>query len=375
MKILFCTNAFNIVSNGAAKFANVLFDEALNQGIEVRILTEDIPIEVTNSIYKLDLRIPILFKPIGQFLRMWKYYKRANLIKKVYNYDFVIYNNALIGLLSNLFSNNTIGLVHDYSNSSVNISSVIRKREQLSKRLIFHYVEKSYTLRKQSKLIVNSNYLKKELVNSYNCDESKIFVLNMLIEQKLIEKSKKIDLSQKIVNSILFVKSDFKLGGLFDLIDALNKFNDKVVLTIIGPTKNNHQLIIEKISNLLIEYEIHDYLPQETVYEYMVSHEVFCVPSHKEAFGLANIEAVCHGCKVVSTNVGGIPEVLNGVDNVFFSEPNNPERLLKNLQLALEAEYFVDRTKLYNQLQRFSSNQVMNDFKGIIDDVIEAHNV
>ena len=366
IKVLICTNAFDIVSNGAAKFARVLYDEAEKFDIEVRVLTEDIPKDINNSVYKLNLSISKVLSPFGQFIRMWKYYQKAKQIKKTYNYDILVYNNALVGYISNLFFKPTIGIIHDYSNSSVNLMSVIKGKEKISKRLVFHYVEQFYSNSKNSRLIVNSNYLKNELIRSYNCSERKISVMNMLIENKLIKKSKEINLDNKINNSILFIKSDYKLGGLFDLINALNRFERSIIFTIVGPPLINHQLIKERITNPLIKLSIYDYLPQNRVYELMDKYDVFCVPSHKEAFGLANIEALVHGCKVVSTNVGGIPEAIGDFKNVYLVPPSDSNALFLKIKDIFETGY-KGSEEVYIQMQRFSSEEVIKRFKQIID--------
>ena len=102
MKVLFCTNAFEKVSNGPAKFAHLLLDGAENAGLETRILTEDVLLE-TPLVYKLDLNISRPFKPFGMFIRMWKYHKASMRIRKEFDFDVLVYNNAIIGLFSFLF--------------------------------------------------------------------------------------------------------------------------------------------------------------------------------------------------------------------------------------------------------------------------------
>src|SRR5690606_28449475 len=98
-KILFCTNAFQNVTNGPAKFAQILASSEL-QDAEIRILTEDTNILGSERIDKLSLHIPRWLRPFGQFIRMWKYYRASVVISRSYNFDAVVYNNGLVGLLS-----------------------------------------------------------------------------------------------------------------------------------------------------------------------------------------------------------------------------------------------------------------------------------
>lgn len=77
MKILVCTNSFEHVVNGPAKFANLILDiNQLYPQHQVHILTEDIITERPH-VHKVALRFPRLLKPLGQFLRMFIYHRYA----------------------------------------------------------------------------------------------------------------------------------------------------------------------------------------------------------------------------------------------------------------------------------------------------------
>ncbi|MGB4930693.1 MAG: hypothetical protein WBP43_12015, partial [Chitinophagales bacterium] len=108
MKILFCTNAFEVVSNGPAKFAHLLLRlQDVYPDYEVRVLTEDIQKPIAGKVYKQNLNIPTVLKPAGMFLRMFQYHSAAMHIRKNgYPFDILIYNNAIIGLWSGIWFKN-----------------------------------------------------------------------------------------------------------------------------------------------------------------------------------------------------------------------------------------------------------------------------
>jgi glycosyltransferase involved in cell wall biosynthesis len=60
---------------------------------------------------------------------------------------------------------------------------------------------------------------------------------------------------------------------------------------------------------------------------YLSQADVFVLSSHREAFGLALAEAREAGCAVVGTNVGGIPEVLEGGRRGILVSANNPTEM------------------------------------------------
>ena len=59
---------------------------------------------------------------------------------------------------------------------------------------------------------------------------------------------------------------------------------------------------------------------------YLSAMDLFLFPSHKEAMGIALAEAMAAGLPIISTNVGGIPEVLS-TDCGLMVEPRSPASL------------------------------------------------
>ena len=374
MKILFCTNAFENVTNGPAKFANILANSNIKD-FEIRILTEDVEKSILEKVYKLDIRLSKVLQPLSQFYRMYKYHIEAMRIRKNFDFDVLVYNNAFIGLLSSYLFKPTVGMINDYSNATVSITSVLNKKEKLTKRLVFHYFEKLYCKRRKSNIIVNSNNLKKQLIKFYGCNNDNIFVLHKAIEEEFVNRINEIEIVKKIKKSILFVKTDFNLGGLFDLIEAVKNYPDNsVLLTIVGPTEINHQGIIDTLEKGNIKYLLNGQLPQSEVYKLMETHEIFCVPSHKEAFGVANLEAIAHGCKIVSTNVGGIPEAMGSLNGVILVNPSKPVELLNAIEKSFNYNIEEYKNQIMTHLNEFSEKKVLNNFKKILNKINETNN-
>ncbi|HEY5462807.1 MAG TPA: glycosyltransferase family 4 protein [Hanamia sp.] len=364
MKVLFCTNAFEKISNGPAKFAHLLLEESVNADFEIKILTEDIP-SGNLSVYKLELNIHGSFKFFGQFIRMWKYHRAAMKIRKEFEFDVLVYNNAMIGLLSSVFFKRTVGLINDYSNADNSLFAVLKKKATFNKRVLFHYVE-YITCHLSRCIIVNSDYLKNQLQQHYHCKPSLFKVLHKGIENHLITYDRKEALHKKNIGSILFVKTDFVLGGLYTLIEALKNIDRKVSLSIIGPALPHHEMLKGILEKAHIPYELFDYLPPEKVYEKMQQSEIFCVPSKREAFGVANIEAMAMGCKIVSTNIGGIPQAVGGDRFAWLVDPNNSIALRNALTEALDTSIENKTDDITKHLNNFSSIKIVTKFKKIL---------
>jgi glycosyltransferase involved in cell wall biosynthesis len=60
---------------------------------------------------------------------------------------------------------------------------------------------------------------------------------------------------------------------------------------------------------------------------YLAHADIFVLASHREAFGLVLAEAREAGCAIIGTNVGGIPEVLEGGRAGILVPPRDPSAL------------------------------------------------
>jgi colanic acid/amylovoran biosynthesis glycosyltransferase len=364
MKILFCTNKFSEVSNGPAKFANLILKiNESNPDFEIRILTEDID-SSKKYIYKLNLSYPKLIKKFSQFIRIFTYHYAAVKIKKEFEFDVIVYNNAFIGLLSAIRFSKTIGMINDDNNMSVKTIDLLKNYDGFKKN-IFKVLEKLST-KYFSKIIFNSEYLKKRASSIYNLKKHKTSILYKGVELSRIKKNThEIDIS---CIKILFVKTDFERGGLIDLIEALSYLDYQFELKIIGvdylffSSKYN----LNNFKN--IDFKFLGQQSQNEVKSAMLNSDIFCVPSKMEALGVANIEAMEVGLPVVSTNVGGIPEVLDYGNCGFLAQPNNPSDLSQKIKQCIE-DKSLRLEKVENAIgfvKKFDINNAIKNFISIL---------
>lgn len=73
--------------------------------------------------------------------------------------------------------------------------------------------------------------------------------------------------------------------------------------------------------------------------------DLFLLPSEKESFGLAALEAMACGVPVISSNTGGLPEVnIEGVSG-FLSEVGNVDEMAKNALKILASDEILNKFK------------------------------
>ena len=117
-------------------------------------------------------------------------------------------------------------------------------------------------------------------------------------------------------------------------------------------------------------------LNQQEISDYYYMVDVFVMSSMFESFGKAAVEAMSRRCSVVSTSVGGLPEVIGKQENLY--EKSSVDKFVKRVkrlsQDALELER--DREFFYNRYRNLytTENHVMRHvrlYRSILGDQME----
>lgn len=109
----------------------------------------------------------------------------------------------------------------------------------------------------------------------------------------------------------------------------------------------------------------------DKTYYYLLRFDVFVLPSHSEGLPMILLEAMIAEKLIVSTNVGGIPEVLNNGANGILVEPKAPKKLADALiTLCKELQDGVNPMAKNKSLKdevmaRFSSEMMASSYAGV----------
>ena len=113
---------------------------------------------------------------------------------------------------------------------------------------------------------------------------------------------------------------------------------------------------------------------QEAVEELLAISDIFVMPSENESFGLAALEAMACQVPVISSNVGGIPEVnIHGVTG-YISEVGDIESMAKNALSILKSEEELTkfREAALKQAKQFSINNILPQYEDYYKKIIET---
>lgn len=98
---------------------------------------------------------------------------------------------------------------------------------------------------------------------------------------------------------------------------------------------------------------------------------LFCLPSYAEGFPMSVLDAWAYGLPVITTPVGGIPEVAHDGLNITLFDPDNPEYLakkLKELIMSKELQAQLSKAALSFAKNQFSLKKIESDMKKIYED-------
>src|SRR5690625_978571 len=129
-----------------------------------------------------------------------------------------------------------------------------------------------------------------------------------------------------------------KVKRVSDVVHVFKKVNDvipsKLLMIGDGPERPNIERLCRELE---ICHEVCFLGKQDAISEILAISDVFILPSANESFGLAALEAMACRVPVISSNIGGIPEVNKEGVTGFLSDVGNTEemantalRLLKN---------------------------------------------
>lgn len=211
-----------------------------------------------------------------------------------------------------------------------------------------------YVLKNSDAVTTVSNDLKMDVLK-LGIDKRKVSFIPNGVDVVLFRKRDKMasrkNLDLPYSRIILYIGRIVKDKGLFVLLKALSGLKN-VTLILIGSGKDQTKLSLEaeklKISRnvVFLGEKKHSEIPS-----YCNAADIFVLPSFSEGRPNVILETMASGTPIISTKVGGIPELIEDNRNGFLVVPGNPNDLRNKIELLLKnptlAKKFTDNGFLY----------------------------
>ncbi|MDH3972697.1 MAG: glycosyltransferase family 4 protein [Deltaproteobacteria bacterium] len=177
-------------------------------------------------------------------------------------------------------------------------------------RLIFQKIRKfkyKRLLRESDAIVTHCKYLRDRV------EHKNKYLLWIGIQPKALAN----DLETERENLILFVGRDYFRKGIYPLLKAIPFVMKKIpdVRLIVVGKEYRHSRWLAKFLGRGLPVEFINGMERNELLKLFRKAKTFVLPSHIEAFGIVNLEAMASGTPVVASRVGGIPEVIKDGEN------------------------------------------------------------
>lgn len=145
-------------------------------------------------------------------------------------------------------------------------------------------------------------------------------------------------------NIILFLGSLVPYKGpdiLLKAFSAVKKEIPDVELVFAGRGEMHEELVkLSKKLNIEENVKFSGFVDEDLKPVYYRAADIFCLPSTNmgESFGIVNLEAMACGIPIISSKLGGIPDIVKDMENGILVKPGDSKSLADAMIFLLENE-------------------------------------
>ena len=183
-----------------------------------------------------------------------------------------------------------------------------------------------------------SQSLKQDTIDFFKIDKEIEVIPNFIDVNRFKFKNENCKQNDKIIISHV---SNFRpVKNIRTLLNILLKINNEnIFFNMIGegPELDLAQNFVKQ--NRINNIKFHG--NTDKIEEILCSTDIFLLPSKKESFGLSALEAMASKCALVTSNIGGLPELNIENETGFLVDVNNEDKYVEKINALL-----FDKNKL-----------------------------
>ncbi len=309
-------------------------------------------------------------------------------------------NFSMLEYAIKLMQNNMFDIIHAHDWLVAYASRVMRKSYNIPLITTIHATEygrnngirsdmqrtinniEKWLVNESDRLIVNSNYMKEELVSIFNTKNEKISIISNGVDLSkfdnvYVNTDFRNNYAAKNEKIVFYVGRLVNEKGVHVLLDAIPKilsaYNDvKFVIAGKGPCLNN---LIELSHKLNIKEKVYftGFVSEEVLLKLYKCSDMAVFPSTYEPFGIVALEGMVAGIPVVVSDTGGLKEIVNHEEDGMKFYSGNSNSLADCIIELLKDETLSERIskvalqkvhKLYNWNN--ISERILEEYKYVI---------
>ena len=241
------------------------------------------------------------------------------------------------------YSGNLIVTVHDltqlkFENKATTLPLPIYYLKHLGYRLVF-----KKALTHSSKIIVPSNFVKKELIKSFGIFTDKISVIYEGVDYKVSPKVSSPRVLKKYSfdsDYFIYVGNAYPHKNLERVIEAVKLLNNELDRNILFLIVSSRSVFAKRLENFIKKLRVEKFVkllgfvPDEELGVLLKNSIAFVFPSLEEGFGLPGLEAMSAETLVLASDIPVFKEIYK--DNVIYFSPYESSSIKKAMKQALE---------------------------------------
>ena len=270
-----------------------------------------------------------------------------------------------------LYMGKTITTMHDLTAARF-VNPTGNRIVFLLKQLIYKVVNR-LVARKSIVVLTPSEYVKDD-VAKYTKTNSRKYVVTYESADKIKEKSNPVDSleNRQFIVCVGRSQAHKNLEGLIEAFVHIRQHKPELYLVLAGKKDVLYKRLEKTIRSKAIKNIIFTDFVTDGQLRWLYEHaEAYVFPSLSEGFGLPGLEAMVHGCPVVSSNATCLPEVYG--DAAHYFDPENTEDMAtKILEVISDKNLSKSLVKKgYKQAAKYSwkktAEQTLEVYKRVLE--------
>ena len=241
----------------------------------------------------------------------------------------------------------------------------------------FHAITR-FSILESDGLTAVSNYLKDQTVRDFSVPQSRIEVIPNFIDTEVwrpgrvpCHREKLAPGGEKIVMHISNFRAVKRVGDVVEIFLRIQrKVPARLVLVGDGPDRPR---VLQRAAELGLQDKVLFLGKHASVDELLSCADLFLLPSEKESFGLAALEAMACGAPVVASSVGGLPEVIDHEETGFLFDIGAVDEMAEAGVRLLSDDVLhgrVAEAARATAVERFSARSVVPLYEALYERVI-----
>lgn len=190
-----------------------------------------------------------------------------------------------------------------------------------------------FSIEKSDGVTAVSRFLKEKTITNYEINKE-IEVIPNFIDTEVFKPQSDSCLKQKLApngEKLLVHTSNFRpVKRVTDTIRMLKEIEDKIAVKLVlvgdGPDRSECERLARELN---VMNKVVFLGKQEGLVEILNCADLFLIPSQSESFGLAALEAMSCGVPVISSSVGGLPELVRHNETGYIAEIGDVDRMAR----------------------------------------------